>query len=328
METLEATYLRDELRDRRERLDAAIAAGGENARLADLLHEVDAALERMDQGTYGLCDACHETVEVERLIMDPLLRTCLDHLTPGERRALEQDLDLAARIQSGLLPRRDLAHGGWEAFYHYEPLGAVSGDYCDLVPAEGDGGDLFFLLGDVSGKGVAASMQMSGLRAIVRTLIASGLQMSTMVERANRLFCENTTASNFATLVCGRATRSGRVEICNAGHCPPLLARGREVVAVEATGLPIGLFCANEYTVTTLELGAGDTLLLYTDGLTEARDRASSEYGPERLTRVLQERRALPPRDLVAACLGDLEAFRRGVPRTDDLTLMALRRGR
>lgn len=326
MATVSDTYLQEELEERRGRLEAAIAAGGASVRLAELLQEVDTALGRLGEGTYGLCDVCHEPVESDRLLMHPLLRTCLDHLTSDERRALEQDLDLAARVQTSLLPKADLAFDGWEAVYHYEPAGAVSGDYCDLVPAEGASGELFFLLGDVSGKGVAASMLMSGLRAIVRTLIGASPPVSVLMRQANRLFCESTAAAHFATLVCGRASRSGRIEICNAGHPPPLLARGGEVVALGATGLPIGLFCEGAFESTTFELAPGDTLLLYTDGLTETRDRSKSEYGAARLGELLRARAALRPKELVRACRDSAEAFRSGGPRLDDLTIMAIRR--
>ncbi|HXH27838.1 MAG TPA: SpoIIE family protein phosphatase, partial [Candidatus Polarisedimenticolia bacterium] len=217
--------LREELERRRLRLQETIAGGGESGRLAVLLQEIDAALARFQAGTYGLCDVCHDPVEVERLLGDPLLHTCLDHLTSDERRALEHDLDLAGRVQRGLLPPPTLRHAGWEAFYHYEPAGPVGGDYCDLIPAEGDGGDLYFVLGDVSGKGLSASMLMSALRATVRTLITASPDVRTLMERSNRLFCEGAAPNHFATLVCGRAERSGRVEIANAGHLPPLLSR-------------------------------------------------------------------------------------------------------
>lgn len=326
MPALGETDLREELRERRLRLEAALEAGGESARIAGLLQEVDAALERMDAGTYGLCDTCHEGIEIERLLGDPLLRTCLDHLSREERRALEQDLALASRVQSSLLPRRDLAFGGWEAYYHYEPAGAVSGDYCDLLPGDGEDGPLFFLLGDVSGKGLAASMLMAGLRATVRTLVGADLPVGGLLARANRLFCEGAAPSHYATLVFGKASRSGRVEIANAGHCPPLLLRGREVLDVAATGLPIGLFCGSEFGVTAVEMEPGDTLLLYTDGLSEARDRSGAEYGAARLSRLLEAGRNARPKSLVAGILEDATAFRAGAPPRDDLSIMAIQR--
>lgn len=94
MATVVSDYLQQELNVRRVRLEAAIRTGGEEARLVSLIEEVDAALRRMTDGSYGMCEVCHETVEPDRLLCDPLLRTCLDHLTTGERRDLERDLSV------------------------------------------------------------------------------------------------------------------------------------------------------------------------------------------------------------------------------------------
>ena len=87
-----------------------------------LLREVDSALERMDKGTYGLCQECHDPVEQDRLLADPLVRYCLDHLTQSERAALQRDLDLASQVQRNLLPQMGLRAGGWETSYHYAPV--------------------------------------------------------------------------------------------------------------------------------------------------------------------------------------------------------------
>src|SRR5512144_1569375 len=141
--------IRTQLMDRRQKLVTAMSVDSENNYLSDLLQEVDAALSRMDNGTFGFCEVCHDTIENDRLLADPLMRLCLDHLTPSQQRELEQDLALASNIQSMLLPRKDLVHDGWRTAYHYEPAGPVSGDYCDLVTS--DAGDLYFMLGDVSG---------------------------------------------------------------------------------------------------------------------------------------------------------------------------------
>lgn len=272
-----------------------------------------------------LCEVCHDSIEDERLVRNPLITTCLDHLTSDERRALEQDLDLASRVQGELLPRRDLRLGGREFSYHYEPAGLVSGDYCDLVKANTEkDGDLFFLLGNVSGKGVAASMLMAHLHAIFRSLIAGGLPVDKLVERANHIFCESTLPSHFATLVCGRAGRSAELEFCIAGHCPPMLVRNGKVTSLKATRLPIGMFCDAKYTVERLELAAQDSLLMYTDGLTEARNGTGVEYGVERLLKLVSDTTLLTPRSLIDACLKDMRAFRSEAPKTDDLTIMVI----
>jgi sigma-B regulation protein RsbU (phosphoserine phosphatase) len=139
MATTTETYLQSQLEDRRKRLEAAIASSAANASLAGLFGEVDAALERMRAGSFGICEECHEPVEQERLIADPLVRFCLDHLSEPQRRALEQDLELASGVQRALLPPHNFRADGWRIHYCYEPAGMVSGDYCDVIPAEGPG---------------------------------------------------------------------------------------------------------------------------------------------------------------------------------------------
>ena len=319
-------FLHAQLEERRQRLEAAVANAPENATLVHLLEEVDSALGRMEKGTYGLCENCHDSIEKERLIADPLVRYCLDHLTAEQQRALEEDLELAARIQRALLPPQDLRVGGWQIHYHYEPAGLVSGDYCDLIQPNGEAGGLLFLLGDVSGKGVAASMLMTHLHAMFRSLASVGLPLDQLVGLANRVFCESTLAGHFATLVCGRAAPSGEVEICNAGHLPTLWLRKGEVASIEATGVPLGMFCDGQYPVKRIKLSPGDTLFLYSDGLSETRDPSSSEYGASRLAKLVGEQHTLAPPALTAACLKDVQAFSAGTPRSDDLTIMVIRR--
>lgn len=324
MATVIDSAMREQLVVRRQRLAAAAVGTGDAAQLGRLLEEVDAALARMDEATYGLCEICHDPVEADRLLADPLVCVCLGCMTPTQRRALEEDLELAAQIQAGLLPSREFEHDGWQVSYHYEAASLVSGDYCDFVPAED--GSLYFMLGDVAGKGVAASLLMSQLHAMFRALVPLGLPLVHMVERASRIFCESTLPTHYATLVCGRADPAGWVEVCNAGHLPPVLLRGGEARLVEATGLPVGIFCNERFTSEKFEAERGDTLFLFTDGLSESRGPGSDEYGTGRLRELLCRNHALLPAELVAACLRDLRGFCADAPRHDDLTVMALRR--
>ncbi|HVP36455.1 MAG TPA: SpoIIE family protein phosphatase [Terriglobales bacterium] len=326
MSTVRDRDLRLWLLDRRERLKAAIERFKENAQINHLLKEVDSALERVDNGTYGLCEVCHEPIEEEALITDPLIRVCLGHLTPAQQQSLEQDLSQAAKIQAKLLPGKNVSIPGWDIYYHYEAAGPVSGDYCDLVELGPGNDSLFFVLGDVSGKGVAASMLMANLHAIFHSLVSVGLSITEMMERANRLFCESTMSTDYATLVCGKISQSGEVEICNAGHFPPLLVRKNEISNLGPTGLPLGMFCSGDYTLNKLRLSVGDTLLLYTDGLTEARNKADSEYGEKRLVDLVKSFPGSSARMLTEACLKDQRSFLSGAPKTDDLTIMTIRR--
>lgn len=322
MATLEVSFLHNQLEERKRRLEAAIALAPQKSGLAGLLLEVDAALERMGKGDYGLCEECHETIEQDRLLADPLVRYCLDHLNESQRIALQRDLDLASEVQRNLLPQADLSAGGWQASYHYAPVGPVSGDYCDLIPSDGQ---LFFVLGDVSGKGVAASMRMAQLHALFRSLSGLALPLGPMVTQANRIFCESSLAGQYATLVCGQAKPDGQVEIHNAGHLPAIIVGHGGVLRIESTGLPLGMFCEVDFSATRVHLDPGDTLFLFTDGLSEAC-HADEEYGVDRVMRLVRQHARKCPSELIAACLDDLRAFVENDPRLDDLTLLAIQR--
>jgi phosphoserine phosphatase RsbU/P len=320
MATLEISFLQNQLEDRKHRLETAIALAPQKGGLAGLLREVDSALERMAGGSYGLCEECHETIEQDRLLADPLVRYCLDHLSSSQRAALQRDLDLASQVQRNLLPQVNLRTGDWETSYHYAPVGPVSGDYCDLIPCDGQ---LFFVLGDVSGKGVAASMLMAQLHALFRSLCAMNLPLGQMVTQANRVFCESALAGQYATLVCGQAKASGEVEIHNAGHLPAIIVGRGGVLRIESTGLPLGMFHEFEFSATRLHMEGGDMMFLYTDGLSEAR-RDDDEYGVDRVTHLVRQA-ARRPAEIIIACLDDLRAFADG-PVSDDLTLLAIQR--
>jgi sigma-B regulation protein RsbU (phosphoserine phosphatase) len=201
-------FMRDQLIDRRHRLEHAAEGVCSSTCVGSLLEEIDDALARMEGGSYGICESCHEPIEQDRLIADPLARLCIDHLSGPERSALERDLELAAQVQRGLLPgHRRLDRDGWHMCYHYEPAGIVSGDYFDMIDSGKSG--LYFMVGDVSGKGVAASMMMAQLHAMFRTLISVGLSLKCMLEHASRVFAESTLPSQYATLVGGRALSNG-----------------------------------------------------------------------------------------------------------------------
>src|SRR5258708_1559712 len=129
--------LRDQLLLRREKLEAAVARS-QTANMVQLLEQVDKALEKVAIGSFGVCEACQGTVEAPRLLADPLARVCLDCLKPSEQRALEQDLELAARIQAGLLPGQDLSAAGWRVSYHYEAAGPGRRHYLALTAPRQD----------------------------------------------------------------------------------------------------------------------------------------------------------------------------------------------
>jgi phosphoserine phosphatase RsbU/P len=313
--------IRPKMIERRARLQAAAQMVSEEY-VNELLAEVDAALRRIDDGSYGICELCHDTIEVERIQQNPLVRFCLDHLNAEQRRAHEQDLELATEIQSRLLPARDLHTRSWGTHYRYQPAGIVGGDYCEIVPSA-DGGSLFFALGDVTGKGVAASLLMTHLSAIFRSLLSLDLPLAEMMARANRLFCESTPATHCATMVSGKTAGSG-VDLCNAGHCRPLVLRRDGTERVDSSGVPLGLFCGSRYSIQHIALDAGESLVLYSDGITEAQDPEGNAYEEERLIGCLRGSAAPDAIAMADRVVRDVAQFRQAVPQQDDMTVLIL----
>jgi sigma-B regulation protein RsbU (phosphoserine phosphatase) len=314
--------MRDQLLDRQARLRNAQLGNALDMDVSRLLSEVDAALQRLNNGTYGMCDVCHEAIEPERLVADPLVRLCLGDLTQKQLDAIQEDLQLAAEIQKGLLPKSAFSSDLWQVDFAYHPAGVVSGDYVDVIPHDGE---LYFILGDVSGKGMAASILMSNLHAMFHALVPLGLELCDLMSRANRLFAESTLANQYATLIVGKINEHGEVEMCNAGHLPPIIVGGEKAFELGSSGLPLGMFCDSSFVSSGVRLAPGETLLLFTDGVTEANDAAGAEFGTERLRASINGSASGHPTELLQTCVSAVTAFRNGTERNDDLTMLALK---
>ncbi|MFN8062740.1 MAG: SpoIIE family protein phosphatase [Vicinamibacterales bacterium] len=317
------TYFRTELESRRRRLvDASRTAG--TTELAHLLAEVDAALDRIERGTYGVCDVCHDTIEADRLVRNPLTVACADHVSLREETRLARDLALAREVQRRLLPCTNGVAGSWAYRYTYLAAGDVGGDYCDVIPIPSRR-ETLVLLGDVAGKGVAASMLMSSLHATFRSLVSLGLDTGALLARANDLFAASAPAASYVTLLVAALQPDGRLDLYGAGHPPPLLKRRDTVVPVAiAGGVPLGMFPGIDYTPTSLTLAPDEALLFFTDGAVEAENPDGEDYGSARLARALRAT-ASDPAAMIDRCLEDVASFVGGSPQ-DDLTLLALRR--
>ena len=313
--------VQEQLAGRLETLRRVSSENGSTSEFGQFLVEVDAALKKFEEGTYGICEDCHESMGAERMLADPLARVCLDELSDKKKRLLEDDLQFAAEIQRGLLPQRDIAHHPWKVDYVYEPAGIVSGDYCDIIVHDGE---LYFILGDVSGKGMAASLLMSNLHAIFHSLIPSNLGLGELMARANRLLVGSSLANQFATLVCGKANSDGEVEVVNAGHLPPLLIKNGVKGELDHAGLPLGMFCDTQFESRKVNLKSGDSLLLFTDGVTETVNADGAEFGNHRLCELMTNFASGSPSDLISHCLGHVANFRGSAERHDDLSMLAL----
>jgi len=323
MEDLFVSSIRNQLVERKSKLERTLSVLQNTDVLYGLLKEVDKALERIDKGVYGICEVCHDSIEPDRLLIDPLMTVCLDHLSMEQQRALEIDLQDAGRIQRGLLPKNNSRFEGWEFSYHYFPAGVVSGDFCDLIPAAD--GSMIFVIGDVSGKGIAASLMMTHLHAMIHSLVSFDLPINEIIQKTNRLFCESTIASNYATMIAGKAMPDGTLEICIAGHNPPFLLTGEKVIHINGKGIPVGLFSDAYYEVEKYKLRKNDTLFLYTDGLVEASVNGM-EYGTDRIKRNLGFLHGISSDEILNIVMQDQRTFLNSAASADDVTVAVIKK--
>ncbi len=317
--------LEDKLIERRDALLKSIAEVERADDLARLLVEVDRALERLGTEAYGRCTVCGGYMDDDEMNENPLRQYCLCDLNPRKRAALERDLEMAWQVQASLLPPQNLVHAGWRTHYRYQPAGPVGGDYCELIAHSVGQEWLYFLVGDVSGKGVAAAYLMAHLSALVRRTLDKPVAVDDLVRTVNRHMSQRPDSTHFVTLVAGRANRNGRVEVSNAGHCRPIVLRNGELNELGSTGMPVGISLQAEYQTGVAELDVGDSIVLYTDGVSEARNAQDELYGVENLTRVAANHRHQSPTRMAAACLGDLRQFHDPAAPRDDLTMMVIR---
>ena len=241
-----------------------------------------------------------------------------------EKRRMEEDMQMAAEIQRGLLPSSPPTVPGYGVCGVNFPCRTVGGDYFDFMLADGQ---LLFALGDVSGKGTGAALLMTVLRAAVRAHWAERPTAQAM-GRINRTVCQNIPSNKYVTFFMGCLDpASGLLSYVNAGHNPPLLVRAEGSVDTLAEGgMVLGFVDPMEYGEGKAELRPGDMLVVFSDGVTETWSAADEEYGEARLADLLVRERALGPKELQAALLTALDAFSRGTKATDDRTLIIIKR--
>ncbi len=241
-----------------------------------------------------------------------------------EKRRLEEDMRVAADIQRSLLPASAPRVEGYEIAGSNYPCNAVGGDYYDFALEDGS---LLLALGDVSGKGTGAALIMTVLRASVRAHWAEP-EICEAVARINRTVCQNISLGKYVTFFAARLDpATGFLQFVNAGHNPPILVRADGTVQTLSTGgMVLGLFESIPYDDEAVELRPGDTLVIYSDGVTETWSPTDIEYGDERLAALVVSGRELSAEDLQRHILQDIERFSACAKATDDRTLIIVKR--
>jgi serine phosphatase RsbU (regulator of sigma subunit) len=246
----------------------------------------------------------------------------------AQRRAHEAEMASAAAIQRAMLPDlqpSDLADGQLDIFADMIPAREVGGDLYDIVKR--DGNQVVITIGDVCGKGVPASLFMAMTQTVMRLVVRSALDLQAEINVANNLLVANNRETMFTTLFCGVIdVPSGTMTYCNCGHNPPLVLRRGESTfePLRNCGPPLGILDDVGYVPRSIALAAGDMLLLYTDGVTEAEDFQSAQFGEKRLEQAILEMRGHPARKVVEHVTKRVAEFVKGAPQSDDITCVAV----
>ncbi len=291
-----------------------------------VIPEIDKAIEKIDNDEFGKCSVCHEDVEPEFLEFDFTKEVCLDHYSDEEKRLLERDLEMAAKLQRTLLPHQLPSVNGIQFAVHTEAAGIVGGDYFDFFC--GTKNMQGIVIADVMGKGLPASMLMANLQASLRILGPENENMDDLAGRINELFRFNAKLTGFISMFIGKLNSdTGHFEYCNAGHNPPVYYKAETgtVELLKPTGPAIGLMTDSKYTLESVELKEGDILLLYTDGATESRNEENQEFGLERLISIVKNSADKNADRLLLDIRDQIKSFIFG-ESFDDITLLVVKK--
>ncbi|HUL43799.1 MAG TPA: SpoIIE family protein phosphatase [Bacteroidota bacterium] len=243
-----------------------------------------------------------------------------------EKQRLEDELQIAKEIQRGLLPKALPSIPQFDFAAINISSKQVGGDYYDVLPLEGN--RFVIAIGDVSGKGAPASLLMANLQATIRALVPLGLPLGELTRRVNDLICENTGLDRFITFFWGILdVGKSTFQYSSAGHNPPFLLRadGR-MERLEEGGLILGIMkAATAYPVGEIQLGAGDVLVLFTDGVTEAMNTQNEEIGEETVEGVIRKNQPCDARKILASIVDAVKEHSRNAPQYDDITVVVLK---
>lgn len=242
-----------------------------------------------------------------------------------EKKRLEAQLEVARQVQLSLLPEGDPALEGFDISGYNFSTEEVSGDYYDFVKVYDD--HLGLVIADVSGKGVPASLLMAFLRASLRSAIRTGYAPNVAMAKVNFLLWETIEPHQFVTAFYGMLDTTNRtLAFVNAGHNPPLiLDRDGRARFIERGGLPLGMFRDTRYYEYYLPIEGGQTLVLYTDGATEATNAAGEEYGRQRLVEAVREGRDRTARELIDYIYNEIYAWTGAAGASDDVTFVVIK---
>lgn len=243
----------------------------------------------------------------------------------AKRERLNREIEIAREVQERLFPQKLPQIEGIDCAGGCRPALGVGGDYYDFLPLPG--GRLGVVIGDVSGKGIAAALLMASLQASVRGQSLRGEpDLAGLIQSVNSLIYESSTSSRYATLFYAQLDPvSRRLDYVNAGHNAPLVVRGKEAIHLDVGGTVVGLLPRFPYQQGMVMLEPGDVLVGFTDGISEAMNAADEEWGEEQLLAAIQACRHLPAKEMIPELLARADEFVNGAPQHDDMTMVIVK---
>ncbi|HZM25501.1 MAG TPA: SpoIIE family protein phosphatase [Anaerolineales bacterium] len=290
------------------------------------LQVIETSLSKIEDNTLGICEICHEQVDSELLQMDYTTTVCLGHYTEAELRQLESELELSQIVQRALLPQKMPIIEGLELAAFSRPSEIIGGDYFDFFKFR-DGAD-GLVIADVSGHGVSAGILMSSLQTALRTMAPDTDSPAEILERINRFYIHNINFTTFITVFLARYDPDRlTLTYVNAGHNPPAVYRkgSADIDWLTRTAPAIGL--AEDFHPRTemVTFSKGDSLLLYTDGVTEVFNIGVEQFGQQRLAELLLQNTDLAAPDILQAVLQGINVFGNNRSLVDDVTMIAMK---
>jgi len=200
---------------------------------------------------------------------------------------------------------------------------SIGGDFFDMTDLKD--GSFGFLCGDVAGKGPAAALLTSKILGIFSAFALVGDDPAQLVDHINKVLTRRAIDARYATLLYGQLDKDGHLAFCNAGHNPPLVYGSGGLQRIESGGMPVGLFEMAPYSVDSLELKPGDTMVIYSDGVTEAQNLAGDEFGEGRLVQVMQENHLGSAENVLDKIIAAVKHFAHGAEQYDDVTALVVK---
>jgi sigma-B regulation protein RsbU (phosphoserine phosphatase) len=321
------------------RRSASVRAKGDLRTLEMTRAEFDALLHRQPHMAYGMARVLSQHLnEAHAAALDEMraknreLSAAYDSLKAAQaqiiqKEKLEHELRMARSVQAGLLPRSVPDIAGWQFAARWHPARQVSGDFYDFIPLRN--GETGVVIADVSDKGMPAALFMTLSRSVLRASLLGSASLAEAVQRANQLICADATDSMFVTVfVCTLDPRGGDVRYVNAGHNPPLHfhATSGQWRELKLSGMVLGVMEDAPFAQHELALDAGDVLVIYTDGVTDALNDADERFGMERLMHVLQAAQGESAGGIADAIETALAGFIAGSELFDDMTYVVIQR--